>query len=481
MVFNRFTFILLVRLVLILINMVILAIMYLLLRHEHLLFSSVALILLLVFQIYGLVRQISTTNRELSKLIYAINNKDYSFSFPSKYKSRSFQELAASLNETIQNFKNVKLESESKLQYLQLIVENMDIGIITLNERKEISLINNPAKELLEIPDLIHWKTVKEKHSGFSIEVDRLKGYRRCLVEIETSAGIRQLSVIVSSIMLLDEPYKIVTFQDIKSEIERKETEAWHKLIRILNHEIMNSVTPLASLTETILLVLENENGEQKLASQINEVNIRDIRTCVRTIKKRSENLLAFIEEYRKLTKIPEPRPEKINVAGLFRNISSLMTGEMEKKKIELEIVLKDPDLVVEADGKQIEQVLINLMNNSIYFLAATPKPKIRLTGYVKDENIIIQVSDNGSGITQEDMNKIFVPFYSSKKEGTGIGLSLSKHIMQLHEGDLRVKSTPNKETVFSLIFQSLSRTPNLSRGTTGVSRRSTSDRATSL
>ena len=272
------------------------------------------------------------------------------------------------------------------------------------------------------------------------------------LVEIKNKEGNQPYSVILHKIQILKKSYRIISFQNIKNEIEIKELEAWNKLVKILNHEIMNSVTPLASLTDTILMLIENDNRDQKELSEISDQNITDIKTCVKTIKKRSQGLLDFVEDYRKLSKLPPPRIEQVSLKELFENISNLMRGQIEKHNIKLSVTLEN-NLNINADPRQIEQVLINMINNSFYFLKGKQNPRIDLAAEEDNESLSITISDNGPGIPEDDLEKIFVPFYSTKPAGTGIGLSLCRQIMLAHNGKIIHCRNTRKGACFRLIF----------------------------
>ncbi|HRX01316.1 MAG TPA: HAMP domain-containing sensor histidine kinase, partial [Cyclobacteriaceae bacterium] len=254
--------------------------------------------------------------------------------------------------------------------------------------------------------------------------------------------------------LILDKPHKLITFQDINSEIEQKEIEAWHKLIRILTHEIMNSVTPIASLTETMQTLLEDKNGNQRKAQEISDETIKDILFSLKTIHKRSEGLLSFVDTYRKLTKIPQPTLETFHVRDMLEQISTLMHHHLKGTSVKFEVNATPTDLLVHADPKLIEQVVINLVTNSIHALENKPDGLITLNAYEENNRIVVEVSDNGKGIPEKELEEIFVPFFSTKKEGSGIGLSLSKQIMSLHGGTIKVKSQPGVGTSFFLNFK---------------------------
>jgi two-component system nitrogen regulation sensor histidine kinase NtrY len=244
--------------------------------------------------------------------------------------------------------------------------------------------------------------------------------------------------------------YKLIAFQNVNEALDETESKAWQKLLSVLTHEIMNSVAPISSLADTLkhrlqqsVAVLSNESG-----------SVDDLELGIETIKRRSEGLLKFAETYRNLNKINTLNLKKIFVRDIFENLLQLMQPTLEQKNIEIETILKDPDLSLEADTNLLEQVLINLVVNAIEAVKERPHPKILLSAYLNNNRkTIIRVADNGSGMPAEIQEKIFIPFFSTKKSGSGIGLSLCKQIMMLHKGNIQVQSVDGEGTAFLLQF----------------------------
>ena len=253
---------------------------------------------------------------------------------------------------------------------------------------------------------------------------------------------------------MIDKHYKLITLQDINSEIEQKEIEAWHKLIRILTHEIMNSVTPISSLSETMQGMLINKNGSQKMLVEIRDDTITDILFSLNTIQKRSESLLTFVENYRRLTRVPKPVMQQVQLKPWLASIENLMREELIRESISLVIDLEDENQALNLDPTLVEQVLINLVRNSIHALEGRLDKRIEIKSYQDESATVIEVSDSGKGIPEKELKDIFIPFFSTKKDGSGIGLSLSKQIMSLHGGRIRVRSKVDEGTSFYLTFR---------------------------
>lgn len=452
MFYKKFTFLIVLRIALLTVNVLILSIIF---GDTRLFFNQIILFVLLTIQIGELIRFVNHTNRELARLFLAIRYSDFSITFREPPLGKSFKELQHSMMEIIQAYKDVKIEKEAQYHFLQTLVKQLQFGIISLESESTITIINPMAEQLAGIPGAKNWKIVKQLNPEFAERMDELGDNARSLMQFTVNGEKKTFAVDIRTPIILDKPHKLITFQDINSEIEQKEIEAWHKLIRILTHEIMNSVTPIASLTETMQTMLEDKEGEQKQINEIEEETITDIRFSLKTIHKRSEGLLSFVDAYRKLTKVPHPSIESIVVKEMLDEIIRLMQQQAsELKSIDFIVDVNPIDLIVLIDPKLIEQVIINLVTNSIQAIDSKKAGMITLKGYKENNRIIIEVADNGKGIPEKELSEIFVPFFSTKKEGSGIGLSLSKQIMSLHGGTIKVKSTHEKGTSFYLSFR---------------------------
>lgn len=424
-----------------------------LLDRGNLWFTSASILILLLIQVYELIHFVNRTNRELTKFLYAVKYEDYSISFSNPKLGKNFSQLNDTFNEIIEKFKNARIEKESQFQLFKLILEKINVGIITMDDKGDIGILNQAASHLLNSPQLNHWDRLKGRHPEFCKAVEELTLGGRKLVQLEDITGIREFSVDVNPVRLTGNTHYIIAFQDIKDEIEQKEIEAWHKLIRILTHEIMNSITPVTSLTETMRSLLQGQGGQAKPVSELDDETVQDVILALNTIHRRSVGMLDFVNDYRKLTKIPAPTFEMVRVCEMFEDIQALMKSETERRGIQFDIQCNNRNLIVRCDRKLIEQVLINLLTNCFAAVQGVREPIIRMSASVTEKRIILNVTDNGTGIEKEKIDRIFIPFYSTKRDGTGIGLSLSKNIMKIHNGSITVTSKPDSETTFSLSF----------------------------
>jgi nitrogen fixation/metabolism regulation signal transduction histidine kinase len=367
----------------------------------------------------------------------------------------TFNELNKAFNEVMQDFQKVRAEKEESFHYLQTIVQNIDVSVIAYSADGNIELINKTAKKLFQMASLRNIKALEPLSAELVQILLSIKPGENKLVKVQYEDDFLQLAIYGSTIKVKDKLIYLVTIKDIQNVLEEQETEAWQKLIRVLTHEIMNSITPIASLSSTLDLMLKGmveENSGDVL--KIDKESAGEIQEALQTISKRSTGLLHFVNTYRNLTRIPKPDFKLCSVKELFENIEKLMDDEIGKCGIEF-IVKVDPEsLEFTADDKLIEQVLINLLKNAMHALNGQISPKIQLLGYMnKRGRITIQVIDNGQGILKDVLDKIFIPFFTTKPSGSGIGLSLSKQILRLHNATITAHSEPGVETVFTMTF----------------------------
>jgi two-component system nitrogen regulation sensor histidine kinase NtrY len=451
MAYKHYHIWLVVRVILLLANVLLTGTVITLIGQRELFFLPLILLVVLVLQITDLIVFTNRTNKDIARFINNLGHGDIIEKFDDRSASASFRKLFGALNNVVARLSESRLEKEAQYNYLQGVISHISTGIVSLKGSDEIYLINEPAKKILNIAEHSRWSDVRTLHPGFAGEIDRIRGRGSRLIELVVNNEHRQLSVHVTSLVLLGSRYRIITLQDIRTEIEQKEIEAWHKLIQVLRHEIRNSVTPITSMTETILMLVEDQLGQARNPAELTEKDMKDIYTSIRTVHERSDHLYHFVEKYRQLTKIPPPVRQEINIASLLGNMAELFRTEAEEKKIRFVVDTGENGMVAEADPSLIEQVVINLIKNSIQALHKSSRPEIRLSARETADHLYISVEDNGPGIEPGMLQDIFLPFYTTRTEGMGIGLSLSRQIMNLHGGYLSVESNPGRKTVFTM------------------------------
>ncbi len=410
--------------------------------------------LIIIFQIYSLIKYVEKSNRDYVRFLEAIKYEDFSLSFSGKKLGKSFDALKTAFNEVLKKFQQTRAEKEEHHRYMQTVVQHIGIGLLSFEADGEVQLVNTAAKRLLKINVLKNIKSLKPGNPELVKTLFQLKPGEKKLVKIETNGEIQQLIIYGTEFILREQKYTLVSLQNIQTELEEKEMEAWQNLIRVLTHEIMNSITPIASLASTVNNLLADCHNDNQNCAQLESETIEDISIAAQTIEKRSKGLLNFVESYRKLTRIPRPDFQIFTISSLFNRIEQLMKTKIEEGKIDFFTDIDPESLELTADPEMVEQVLINLLINAIDAVNTKQEGKIKLLAKMDSMGrVIIQVSDNGAGIIQSVLDKIFIPFFTTKQEGNGIGLSLSKQIMRLHRGNISVSSQPGVETIFTLRF----------------------------
>jgi two-component system, NtrC family, nitrogen regulation sensor histidine kinase NtrY len=407
-----------------------------------------------IYEVSLLIRYVDKTNRELTSFLESIRFSEFTRKFSMEGMGSSFEPLNTAFNEVIADFRRVRAEKEEQYFYLQTILQNIDISLLAYQADGNIDLINKSAMKLFQVSGLTNIRGL-EKISRELVDVLlAIKPGENRLVKIYDEDDFMQLAIYATTIKIRNQVITLTTIKDIQHVLEEQETEAWQKLIRVLTHEIMNSITPIASLTSTVENMLREFRKDKRSKSGVESDSMPEIENALQTINKRSRGLLHFVDTYRNLTQIQKPVFTMIRVVTVFNSIKSLFEEEMISSNIALIVSIEPQQMEITADEQLIEQVLINLVKNSIYALKGCRDAQIKLTSfYNKRGRITIQVSDNGPGILPDVLEKIFIPFFTTKSSGSGIGLALSRQIMRLHNGTITAHSKPNEETVFTLTF----------------------------
>jgi nitrogen fixation/metabolism regulation signal transduction histidine kinase len=405
----------------------------------------------IIFQLVDFYNFNKKAQDEVQQFVESVHYRDFSRHFDVKHAPLELQPLRKGFNDINTTFKLISRERETQYQYLQKILELVDTGILSYEHKTgDIAWMNESLKKMLGIPYLKTIHSLEKRDDALYHEVLDLKPGENKVVSMSRDNNVFKALLSATAFQTDDKIYKLIAFQNIDEALDETEAKAWQKLLSVMTHEIMNSIAPISSLADTMLNRLQNAvtHLRDKPAA------IEDLELGIETIRRRSEGLLKFAETYRNLNKITTPNRKKIYVRDLFENLHQLMQPTLEQKNIDLEIILKDPDLAIDADASLIEQVLINLVVNAIEAVKDKSDPRIVLSAFSTPGNkILIKVADNGGGISQELIDKIFIPFFSTRKNGSGIGLSLCKQIMMLHKGNIQVHSIENQGSSFNLLF----------------------------
>jgi two-component system nitrogen regulation sensor histidine kinase NtrY len=406
---------------------------------------------LLVYELIDMIRFQKKAQDEVSQFVESIHYRDFSRHFDVRKAPTELKPLRKGFNEINSTFKLISRERETQYHYLQKILEIVDTGILSYElETGETGWINEAFKRIIGIPYVKTISSLEKREEVLYKEIVSLKPGESKVITISRNQQLIKILITASLLRSDDKVYKLIAFQNVSEALDETESKAWQKLLSVMTHEIMNSVAPISSLADT----LKNRLQSPEIVNSSMSGQLEDLELGIDTIKRRSEGLLKFTESYRNLNKITKLDLKKIMVRDLFENLSSLMHPSMEKKHIELEIVLRDPALAIEADINLLEQVMINLLVNAIEAVKDKEHPRITLSAETQQNNrTVVKVSDNGSGIPTELLDKIFIPFFSTRKTGSGIGLSLCKQIMLLHKGNIQVQSAEGVGSAFLLQF----------------------------
>lgn len=406
--------------------------------------------LLIVIQVLALIRFVEKTNRDLARFLDAIEFDDFTQSFANVRGGGSFHELRTSFSKVMRKFQGARSEKEAQFLYLRRVVQHVETGLIAFQPDGTITLINDAAIRLLyptyDNPSRMpapptHLRMLPELLATHlrSMQIDE-----RELFRFTNGDETLHLLLHATRFMLREKLYTLVSLHNIRSELDRQELEAWQKLARVLTHEIMNSITPIASLASTTSGLFASYHGEPDLAGSIG--------SALQTIEKRSNGLLRFVDSYRKLLRVPAPVLQVVRAREVCERVQNLVQAAMEEKGITFTVSCEPEETVLSADPALLEQALINLILNAIEAVGGRQQPhvwlSVRQSGH---ERVIITVEDNGVGMNAEVQEKIFVPFFTTRRNGSGVGLSISRQIVHVHGGTIAVLSTPDEGTTFTI------------------------------
>jgi nitrogen fixation/metabolism regulation signal transduction histidine kinase len=424
--------------------------MYMIAR-PNMLFAGILTGFIIIFQLVELFRFVSQTNRKLTRFLESVKYSDFISGFTSDHKlGKSFKDLNIAFNEVLEAFRKARSEKEEQGQYLNTVVQQVRTGILSYDEEGNVQLINANAKRFIGITSIKNMRELIQLNPRLYHLINSVEPGKS---ELYKASNELYLTIQATELRIRGTEVKLVTLQNIQPELQQQELEAWQNLTRVLRHEIMNSITPISSLTSTLREILDHEMEQKGNHYELKEEGAEDLREGLSTIENRSKGLIKFIDAYREYTSLPKPHIQTVRLKELIDKVAQLMKTELKKTKISFHYECASDYLTIQADFEMIEQVLINLLKNAIEALSETENASLQLIGQYEETSVTISVIDNGPGIIKEAIDHIFVPFYTTKKTGSGIGLSLSRQIMQMHNGSITVESTPDVQTKFVLRF----------------------------
>ena len=398
----------------------------------------------------SLVRYVEKITRDLTRFLESVRYADFTRRFTDEDRGPLFETLRDAFEEVTSEFRRLRAEKERQVRYLEQVVQHLGVALITFREDGTVQLMNTAARRLLRTGPIRHVEALERVTPDLVAALRALDSGEQTMVRVEEADRTLQLAVRVRRFQLQGEPHALASLQDLRNELEEKEMEAWQQLTSVLTHEIMNSVAPISSLASTAHRRLQaNTDG-----SPVPPEAAVDVREAVDTIERRSERLMNFVDAYRSFSDLPSPEFEVLEVRALLDDVRHLLRGQIEEQALTVDVTVDPPDLTLTADPDLLDQVLVNLALNAVQAVEAQEGGHITLRASVdRRSRPVLRVEDDGPGIPPDVQDKIFVPFFTTKDEGSGIGLSLARQIMRLHGGTISVRSTPGEGTVFVLRF----------------------------
>ncbi|MDM1048780.1 sensor histidine kinase [Sphingobacterium hotanense] len=410
-------------------------------------YYSYALLLFLItfYLAYRFVASHRFLVKQMLEFSEAVKYRDFTRRFVVKNNQSTEGKLYQAFNQINEIYKNISIDQALQHQYLNKVINMLDTAILFFHaDTGKVIWVNDAFKSLFQVPHLGNISGLQRRNADLYEKTMQLKVGKQQMETTNSASGKIKVLLQCSEFETQDGQFRIVVYQNINEAIDETETKAWHKLLRVLTHEIMNSIGPISSLAETLHSRLEQWEGDQ---------DIEDLKVGIFTIKRRSEGLLQFAKSYRLINKVDQPQVAEILLVQLFENIYQLLEPTLLQKNIDVDIIIKNTRMVLLADINLVEQVLINLLLNAIEAVKDQEDPYISLSGIESNGRIQIKIQDNGVGMSPEIQEQIFTPFFTTKKTGTGVGLTLSKQIMLMHNGNLLVDSQEGEGSVFTLQF----------------------------
>jgi two-component system nitrogen regulation sensor histidine kinase NtrY len=401
-----------------------------------------------------LIGYVESVNRELAGFLSFVAHQDFSASIPIGRKGPIFRDLESAYSVLMAEFRKLNQEKAANYQYLESLVEHVSIALLCLDDEGGVKLMNEQAKRLFKLPHLHSVKTLQRLDPKLPQLISELRDGDRSMINLTVDGEPLQLALYATEFQLLGHRYKIISVQNIRDELEQHEVDFSQKLIRVMTHEIMNSVTPIISLSKVVEDSLL-DGGDGARLPDLSSDEHRDLLRSVASIQSRGNGLLRFVQAYGTLTNLPQPKIVDVGIPALLEQTGTLMAALLKSENVVLETQIDEEGLSVKADPEQLQQVLINLVKNAVEAVSGEPDARVRLRASRNGQGqVLVQVIDSGPGIDESQLDHIFVPFFTTKRHGTGVGLSVSRQIMFLNKGLISVKTKPGRGSEFSLTFR---------------------------
>ena len=427
--------------------------------------TTLLLTIVLVLQFFELFRFISKTNSELVRFFDAVRHADFSQRFELKTLGTGFDELGSTFSDILKRIQHVRSNQEAELRQIKAIIEHVPVPLLSINQEGKVTLWNNSVRRLFGSNAVSHIDDLAQFDADFPKKLQSILAGEKTLMNITIDGMEHRLIISATDVISANHRETLLSMQDIQSELAIAQLQAWQDLVSVLTHEIMNSITPVASLAKTAVDLVEDVQEKAKLlpvtttevSKEITEElaeDLEDILGAVKTVARRSDGLMQFVTSYRQLTRLPSPNKKAIQVATLFAHVETLTKQDWQEKSIELTRSITPQALDIFVDADMVEQILINLLLNAAQALSNIPSAKVSLSAFLNIRgHVVIEVADNGKGIAPDNIQQIFVPFFTTKKEGSGVGLALTRQVMLAHNGKVTARNNEQGGATFSLTF----------------------------
>jgi two-component system nitrogen regulation sensor histidine kinase NtrY len=447
MVFNRFAKQLAVRIGVLFATLLALAI---LVTETELWAVSALVAAVMLIEAAVVIRFVHRTNRELTRFLGAIRYDDFQQAFTMGELGPTFADLKGAFESVMSSFRAARLDREAQRRYLEALVEHVPVAILALHDDGQVELLNNAARRLLNASAATSMDHLVSYGAAFQRDLAQSRAGERKVTRIELDGVQRHLILSTTQITVGGAAVRLVTLQDIQSELDWNELSAWQDMARVLSHEIMNSLTPIASLART---ADEMVDDLAKRASAEDEL-VADIHAAIHTLARRSDGLMRFVRSYRQFTQMPPPSLRPLGLREYFQRLEKLLVDEWAGRGIELQVASPAGGLTVLADDSLLDQAVINLLRNAADAASAAQVPQVWLDARLSDRGRpVIEIGDNGPGVDEALGEKIFLPFFTTKPDGSGIGLALARQVMLVHKGAITASARPGGGALFRLTF----------------------------
>jgi two-component system nitrogen regulation sensor histidine kinase NtrY len=413
----------------------------------------IVLIVVIAFLASSLVRYINYTNRELESFLAGLKFGDFQQTYTISHLGPSFQGLEKTLQFTVEKFKSLRTQKEQQAIYFQSLVQHIPIPFFIVHSDQRVEILNNATRRTFNVADISNTGELVNFGAGFQRDVLQIQPGESVLSTIELAGTQEYFIMTATQLTTGGRIHKLVSLQNVQGEIDATELATWQNLLRVTSHEILNSLAPVSSCAQTAKSLVDDAINREVADGQMQE-DLQDIRESLGTVLRRSESLTRFIQSYRQLSRLPPPNKKSIRLEAYFDRLQSLVLGELARKKIELSFKHDPPSLTVVADEDMIDQALINLIRNSANALADTQNARITVNAYTdRKQRTVLEVQDNGPGVPEDLADKIFIPFFTTQTQGSGVGLALVRYIMLSHGGKANYEKNELGGASFRLIF----------------------------